>query len=144
MFQGYKKNETCLFHDQKPLPFYTEKVRSLIFAPLILNMKTTRSKWKLLLLLAAPLFMFGICSPDDDLPTPNTDEFITWQIPGRSGNVTTPPDNIGMGYYQSSFTAIGGSNTSNGSNFYAAFAGPQAPGNYPTMHVAVYVNGQYY
>lgn len=107
-------------------------------------MKSAPLKWKLFLLLVSPLFIYGLCNKgEDELPTPTTDQYVTWKITGHSGNITNPPDNIGVAH-PTGKTVLAGTNTTTGSDFYVNFTGANAAGTYPTSSFIVYVGGKYY
>lgn len=110
-------------------------------------MKISNPKWKLLALLFAPFFMYGLCSPDNEeqLPDhPNTDEYITFRIPGYNGNMTNPPDSIVYGYYPNNLNVFVSYNANNSVSTYASFTGPQATGTYPAGYFNVFTDGRYF
>jgi hypothetical protein len=105
--------------------------------------KLLSKKWWLLLLI--PVFSNGICnrSNDDVIAPPSGDQYVTWSIAGANGNLSSPPDSIGM-VRQGNTTVIFGMNANNSTNFYAAFARAQAAGTYPSSDILIYTNGRYY
>lgn len=109
-------------------------------------MKYSIPAQRLLLILVAPLFIYGLCNSDDgpELPdNPNTDEYFTWRIPGYNGNLTSPPDSV-------TYTRINNNNifvayNSSGSlNSYVSFTGAQTTGSFSTNQLIIYTNGKYY
>jgi hypothetical protein len=109
-------------------------------------MKLTNSKWKLLSsLLFASLFLNGLCSHGDaELPTPTTDEYVTWRIPNHNGNMSEPPDNLNGVHYNNLNVATGVTNTSPASYFYVNWLGPQSAGNYSSQDVLITTGGKNY
>ncbi len=58
-------------------------------------MKNYRSGKFWLLLLLAPFFIQGVCNKDnEDLQSPNEEEFITWKISGTNGSLNSTTDSL--------------------------------------------------
>jgi len=111
-------------------------------------MKTINWKWRILLVLVAPLFMYNVCGKHDDvfnLPdSPNTDEYFTFRIPGYNGNVTNPPDSVTYGFYPGNKNVIVSYTASGLMNTYISYNGPQSVGTYSATYFNVFNTGKYF
>ena len=111
-------------------------------------MKTINWKWKTLLVLVAPLFMYSVCGKHDDVVSlpdyPNSDEYFTFRATGYDGNLTNPPDSVIYGYYNGAKNVITGYNQSGLLNSYVSFTGPQTPGTYTASYFNVFNIGKYF
>jgi hypothetical protein len=93
-----------------------------------------------LLLLLAPVFMFGMCSTDDDLETPTQDEYITWSMTGSNGSLTVPADSLTFNR-SGNYTNIYGMRRNHTLHFGVSFEGPQSSGSYPVAYFGIRSNG---
>jgi hypothetical protein len=103
----------------------------------ILTMRTA------LMLLLAPVFMFGMCNSDNDLENPSQDEFITWSITGSNGLLSVPTDSL-MFNRSGNYTNIYGMKRNNSLQFGVSFEGPQSSGSFPTAYFSILSSGNYF
>ena len=86
------------------------------------------------------------CSKDNNNQAndlPNADQYITWNINGEKGSMTSPNDSIGSARYATD-THIIGQSTTNQNQFYIIFSGNRDAGTYPVHFADLYINQKTY
>jgi hypothetical protein len=106
-------------------------------------MKSLLSAKNWWLLLLTPFFIQGVCNKEDDDGAPNSDQYVTWQIPAHNGSLKAPVDSFMLIRYNNT-SAVYGMNRANTTQFEVEFDGPEAPGSYSTNRFRVLVDGRYY
>lgn len=121
-------------------------MKQFFYFGLKLNLPMKNLTWSLLCILFISLFIKAGCSAsEDDLepPTPNTDQYITWNFASIKGQLTAPPDSILVGnFYTPSTTDIFASSRTGNTYAYAAING-NTTGTFP-LYLSIFTGGKYY
>ncbi|MDQ3550072.1 MAG: hypothetical protein M3413_00930 [Bacteroidota bacterium] len=105
-------------------------------------MKNYRSGKFWLLLLLAPFFIQGVCNKDnEDLENPNEDEYVTWNISGANGSLSSTTDSLGFYKQDNSSSMYGMTKTNPRSSFDLSFNG-LTKGTYPAEYFNVSADGK--
>ncbi len=107
-----------------------------------------KPSWKLLVLLASPFFISGMCSKEPEpepLPPdhPNADEYFTFRFPGHNINVISP-DSVSYGYYNGARNVIVSYTGTNSHVTYMSYNAAQSAGGYPGEYLNILTGGKYY
>ena len=99
--------------------------------------------WSLLFFI--PVFIFGVCSKEDEeLKTLTSDQYVTWKITGANGYLQIPNDTLNINYFGGSTSIFGVTPPPGSTSFSISFTGQQQAGIYAANYFYVYTNGRYY
>ena len=97
-----------------------------------------------LTIITVVLFFVNIsCSKESDNTEnelPNADQYITWNIDGNKGALTSPVDSLASARYATD-THIAGASKNNQNEIYFIFKGNRENGTYRITYSQIYING---
>jgi hypothetical protein len=96
-------------------------------------------------LLFVPLFQISCSKDSSGEPNnlPNADEYITWNINGNKGSLTSSSDSLASARY-SSDTHLTGVSPTNQNELYLIFRGNRRTGEFPVTYSDMYINQSTY
>ena len=96
---------------------------------------------KLLFLFPLLVIFFASCDSDENLPVPNTDEYVAYRYPENNFNLATPDSIIFMRTNNSN--VLVGYNAAGNLNAYLSWEGPASPGQYDLGYAMFFSQGKY-